>query len=550
MARAAEFFRGAERLAIIEIVRSLDEAAFAFRVAPNAAELLAQDTFRRELLLGAASALRPLLERIRGTEGGVPWEPSSPARRELADDHLAACGRFAIVERALSLQRYGLASARFLSEDHLLVEVENSEDDEQERDAGAWLGARERMQWTAGFQRVTQLKSKIANDIDRLVGVQGGWFIRYDNSYDLVQYHRNVAELSASGIAEAHAITASRPFGGRSFESWNSASVDAYGRVLGHIAFATRLKATHPHLDLRNLLTVYVRRDDLHDVWLEAGETAAGAEAVIDAMTLDADRALLAEREHELPVPYYVDFGRDFVLQPMFGGLMNAYSGVVGHLRRCYRQDWDRAVGDREGVFRNELRLLLRPQAYEVPSRGFQIRRPNGTVISDIDAVVVERQSGAVALVQLKWPDIYGRSLRERESRRKNLLAANEWVARIHDWVDGRPSRDVALALGLASGGDAKPLIIVMSRHIARFSGENGYDPRAQWVSWPEFVGLVEEDSTQPVFARLGSRKMAAAQRPKVRLASRIELEGLTVEFVQQGFAEDIPDESDGLSLP
>lgn len=81
MARAAEFFRGAERLAIIEIVRSLDEAAFAFRVAPNAAELLAQDNFRHQLLLGAASALRPLLERIRGTEGGVPWEPSSPARR-------------------------------------------------------------------------------------------------------------------------------------------------------------------------------------------------------------------------------------------------------------------------------------------------------------------------------------------------------------------------------------------------------------------------------------------------------------------------------------
>jgi hypothetical protein len=539
MARAEKFFRGAERLAIIEIVRSLDEAAFAFRVAPNAAELRIQDTFRNQLLLGAASALRPLLERIGGTDGGVPWGPSSPARRQLTDEHLAACGRFAIVERALALQRYGLATARFLSDDHLLVNVENSEDDERERDAGAWLGTRERVQWTAGFQRLTQLKSKIASDIDSLVGVENGWFIRYDNSYDLVQYHRNIAELSASGIAEAHAITASRPFGGRSFESWNGASIDAYGRVLGHMAFATRLKATHPHLDLRNLLTVYVRRDDLHDVWLEAGETAAGAEAVTDAMTLDADRALLAEREYELPVPYYVDFGRDFVLLPMFGGLMNAYSGVVEHLRRCHRQDWDRAVGDREGIFRNELRLLLRPEAYEVPIRGYRIKRPNGTVISDIDAVVVERQSGTVALVQLKWPDVYGRSLRERDSRRKNLLAASEWVALVHDWVGGRTSRDVASALGLTGAGDAKPLIIVMSRHIARFSGEDGYDSRAQWVSWPEFVGLAEEDS--PLFERLAGSKMATAQRPKIRLASCIELEGLTVEFVQQGLAEETP---------
>lgn len=549
MARAGEFFRGAERLAIIEIVRSLDEAAFAFHVAPNAAELLVQDTFRHELLLGAASALRPLLERIRGTGGGVPWGPSTAGGRQLAEEHLAACGRLAIVERTLALQRYGLATAKFLSDDHLLVEVENSEDDEQERAAGAWLGARQRLQWAAGFQRLAQMKPKIAEDIDSLVGVQDGWFIRYDNSHDLVQYHRNIAELSASGIAEAHAITASRLFGGRSFESWNRASVDAYGRCLGHIAFATRLKATHPQLDLRNLLTVYVRRDDLHDVWLEAGETAEGAGAVIDAMTLDANRALFAEREYELPVPYYVDFGRDFVLLPMFGGLMNAYSGIVEHLRRCHRQDWDRAVGDREGVFRNELGLLLRPEAYEVPMRGYAIKRPNGTVISDIDAVVVERQSGTVALVQLKWPDIYGRSLRERDSRRKNLLSANEWVARVHDWVGGRSSRDIASALGLGGGGDAEPLIVVMSRHIARFSGENGYDPRAQWISWPEFVGLAEEGSARPLFERLLSTRMATTRRSKVRLASRIDLEGLTVEFVQHGFAEETPsDGSEGFS--
>ncbi len=79
----------------------------------------------------------------------------------------------------------------------------------------------------------------------------------------------------------------------------------------------------------------------------------------------------------------------------------------------------------------------------------------------------------------------------------------------------------------------------MISRHIARFSGENGYDPRAEWVSWPELVRLAEEDSTRPLFERLASRKISVAQKPNAPLSSHIELEGLTVEFVQDGFAEE-----------
>ena len=63
-------WRGREREAVIEIVRTVDYAAFAFTQAPNRAELVATDTDRHEMLAGAATALRPFLEALRDQPGG------------------------------------------------------------------------------------------------------------------------------------------------------------------------------------------------------------------------------------------------------------------------------------------------------------------------------------------------------------------------------------------------------------------------------------------------------------------------------------------------
>jgi hypothetical protein len=115
-------------------------------------------------------------------------------------------------------------------------------------------------------------------------------------------------------------------------------------------------------------------------------------------------------------------------------------------------------------------------------------------VLTDIDAAIVDHLHGSVALVQIKWYDVSSRSLRERDSRRRNMLGAETWVDRVHGWVANRDSGAVTAALGiknLSAKSSGPPVLIVMTRHAARFSGETSTDRRSAWVSWPEFARTV-----------------------------------------------------------
>jgi hypothetical protein len=217
------------------------------------------------------------------------------------------------------------------------------------------------------------------------------------------------------------------------------------------------------------------------------------------ALTLGIDGLDDWDGAFETPTPFHVDLGRDFVLLPLFGALTNPYFALFRHLRQFYRADWDRAVDRREEVFRSDLARLFAEPRYLVPLRGFRLFRDNGSLLTDIDAVVVDRQCGSVALVQLKWHDIFGFSLSERESRRRNLAKANEWTAKVIDWVGSRSSREVLRQLGIdGAGSDRPPVLYVVARYAARFSGDDGQDARACWLGWPELQNAMADDYVAP----------------------------------------------------
>lgn len=532
MTRIRTSWRGHERVLMLELVRALDQAAFAFKMAPNRNELLKHDEFRHAILRGAAFALRPLLESLGDDPNPVPWGPTTPNLSTIADQHLGNCGYLAGLERLVALERHGLAETTFTSEDHLIVEVASADDELAELEAGAWLSNLARTRLAAAESRMAAIKHEVAIKIDSYTSVDRGWFLKYDPDWEMIEYYRNYAAILAAGTAEGRALPAGALLGGRSFENWTDTSLKSLGRMLHHIACATRMKATTPHLEMRNLLTVFARKDDVSAIWQEGGETKEWANRIIAGLTLDSEAAVAAERDYEIPVPYYIDFGRHFVLLPIFGGLLNAHAGLVSHLRRVYRTDWDRAVGTRETVFRNDLQELFSPPRYLIAERGMRLRRPNGSELTDLDAIVLDHQTGKLLLIQLKWPDIYGRSLSERNSRRINLLKANEWVSRVNEWIGVRSSRDVAAELGLRAAGPEPPTMLVIARHAVRFSGEKGYDDRAYWISWPDLMQMKsknpETDLLQLICEETTRRRQASpiiAKSPSI-----YHLKTLTVE--------------------
>src|SRR5690606_1644250 len=104
-------------------------------------------------------------------------------------------------------------------------------------------------------------------------------------------------------------------------------------------------------------------------------------------------------------------------------------------------------------------------------------------------ALILDRETGDLALVQLKWHDVFGFSLSERESRRRNIARANEWVERVSTWISNQSSQEVISALGIkANASQRPPILYVLARYSARFSGNHVHDERASWMGWPEVL--------------------------------------------------------------
>ncbi len=497
--RAASYFAGYERLAITEAFRTLDLCAFAFRMAPDREHLLKRDHARHWMLAGAAYALKPLLNGVAGAVGPMPWGPSSAPWTRVVENHLLRCGQLTWLHRLASLERYGLSQAT-IDGSRMRIEVASDELEAADRDALAWLGFR-RLD-AAGVQgeiglATGQLK-RLRKQLDRKSGTDfGGWFIRYSGHDELLERSRlRVRDLEPIWY-ETEALPDAAIIGGKTFREWKDACCAAAAAVLHHIEFSTRLKTTHPHVELRNLLTMFLRRDDLEKVWDDRGLASGDVGAVSHAMTLDSQSVDESLAHHDTPLPFYVDMGQEFVLTPSLSALLNPFVGVVRHLRSRYRGDWDRAVDSREAFFRSDLATIFSEPRYTVLSSGVLLRRADGTLLTDVDAVVQDRLSGTLAIVQLKWHDIFSRSLRERESRKRNLISANEWVERVTTWIGDRSSSDIARALNMPPTSchqNAKPVVLVVGRYATRFSGSGTCDPRGAWISWPELVRTVTSE--------------------------------------------------------
>lgn len=524
-------WQGYERELLISLVRALDVAAYNLRVAKSVSDHEAGIRLR-----GAATALRPFLEAVHGMSGPIPWRSSLPQYTPAFDNHLLACGSFAVAIRLAAMERYGIATTKLISDDRILIETIS--DDEERREVEAGHAANDRAgtamsaRWPGLAAEVPEVRRRLA----RYGRVEKGWFIAYDNDQFLVDHYRARAQIQAAGVVEAEALPATGLIGGRPFSDWSEASTTAYGAVLHHIDAAGWLRKRNPKLSMRDILTIFGRRDDIVEVLIERGDDRQRALQLMAGLTLDVEGAVSCEERHEIPLPYYIDAGENFVLLPMFGGLMNPHAGLLDHLRRNYRGDWDKIVDGREHIFREDLRQLLPEPRYKVLEKGLKLRRKDRSTLTDVDAVALDRQTGVVVFVQLKWYDVYGFSLAERESRKENLLTkGNEWVDKVHSWIDGRTCAEISQAYGWGEAANSAPQLLVMARHSSQFAGETRYDARASWTSWHTLTEEMHDPTCDGFVAAIAQSQRRKLIQDDPSGTTTIKVPGMTVEVRTAG---------------
>ena len=526
---ACEIWAGHEQEAVIAIVRALDTVAVVKLMDAHHEVPTRRDEARHYAIRGAATALRPFLEKIRDIPGGLPWGPINPDLLDFTYSYIAGCGKLVHLHRMASLKRFGLAKTN-VSDETVTIETSLGLEEFVQRYAMEALKSDQTPTPVHGKKRTRDILRRMR----AYVGSVDGWFIRYDNDMEIVHTYRHNAAEYGVDFLEGEALPDEVVIGDRSFAKWREACDQALGRILCHIDFCHHLRQKCPGIALGNVMTIFARKNDIEDVWREAGLPADQVAPTMRALTLSAVDMEAWERDFEVPCPIYIELGRDFLLLPCFGVLTNPYFALFRHLRVVHRPLWDNAVDEREKLFRRDLASIFKGPRY-VPDHGYLLKRPNKSPLTDIDAIIVDTKSGSLAFIQFKWQDVFGHSLNERDSRRKNLREqGNEWVERITSWIDGRSAAEVARKLSVKGVRSPNPpSLYVVARYMARFSGEKERDSRATWMSWFEmahlFPCLDESNPLESVSQVVADyRRQFSVAEP---LTQKFEFPDLTVEL-------------------
>jgi len=328
----------------------------------------------------------------------------------------------------------------------------------------------------------------------------------------------------------------SAEFGGVPSGAYGCSVTAFVGWALKHTAFATELYLMNPQLDIRNLLVPWSplqwkvdslsKQFDLDD---------SVARQICELFVGDRDVFNRYSKIYDSPFPIFVPAARHHVHFSVVGAQVLPYDLLRRRLFEKYPYDYSRNLNERESWFREDLRWMLPMKRIHFADNEIVIKK-DGKIVTDIDALVLVKATGTLAVFQLKWQKSYGGDLNERRNLISNLVpSANRWIQLVHNWLsENGPQALVTLAKFAGEGTEVRRVVyFVLGRHHCRFS-KSEVDDRAVWCNWAQFVRAMDTIgvTTDPILALEEYFKKNAGES-SVAVEYRVnsfQLRGFTVE--------------------
>lgn len=478
-----------------------------------------------------------------------PLTPSLKPHQEWSDSVLQICGRLGRCEHLLELCRLGLGE--LIKERTELYRFRYAEGpiglESFEREDAVWFERFVASLQQAEILELNERVTRISVLQSAMVERWGTHYIQYDACPEVDEHFEREGRLHAQRMFGHDSFPGNASFGGKPFAFYCEVLSTLIGWSLKHLGFSVELLKKYDDLDPRNIITIP------QDIDRKAQELAAALEVEVevvrqamDVTTLSLDNVnQLCAVPGNFVAPAFIQCGAERIIYPIWGYLSHPFQTMLDELKRKYRSDWDRSVDRREVHFREELYNLFKSDRFENLHKRVNLHI-DGRLVTDVDAVILDRKTGTVALFQLKWQDTFRHSLRARESRKRNIqTTGNQWVDRVSAWLSEKNLEECARSLGLRAE-DARRVqrfvLIVVGRNGVHFSGSGTLDSRAAWGNWYQILRIVVEavDPENPldeIYNQLIEKSPLKRSRPvlnetEIRVGdSRIIIEGTAIRF-------------------
>ncbi len=494
-------FSNERRLELIELARAMDYFFVGRNFYSQWAKSKEVESHSHLISFGLHKALSLSLDESTKLEG-APLFRSTQKLQNWANAVFVLCGQIGYCEHLLELYKVGLIEIEETAPNHYHVypatKVYGVESFEEEN--AIWLKGLISKRNQVIANKLKAKSKAIKRIMSKRVEKWNTHFIQYKTSPEIDAYYGLEGTMLARLMLGHDNFPPDAKFGGLEFNLYCAAVTIFVGWASKHLAFCFELLKKYPEIDPRNIFTITISLENIVG-WLSdvLQIDNAVAKQVIETVTLTTEN----KHEHcsvpgNLITPVFIEIGRDKLLRPLWGSQTEPFMFLLRELRRRYRSDWDNAVNFREKVFRDDIYMLFQSERFYKLERNAVIKN-DGAVITDIDALIFDHQTGEVGIFQLKWQDYIGNSMRERESKKGNLLkTGNQWVEKIHNWLSSADNEILSQTLGI-NKNDVKKIksfrVFMLGRNSAFFSGDWNPDTRATWGMWDQVLRIMHNFS-------------------------------------------------------
>ena len=535
-------------MALLQILRCLDSESFYNYIYQNAGQKRPDAEFyeHQSVLFGWGwGEALSLFWTPAAHASGMPKFPSVDELKNWGDSILQCSGRVRLIEQVLELERIQLGALAQSSDGSAVFDFRLNGNaigiESIERDEGNYFAERigRVFESSGAWEKLEKRRQPTMDKMQRLVGVSGEYFIKYDTTPEIDAFYSEFATLVSPTRDGWDAFPLNASFGGVPFVNYIECVRNLMAFAFKHLDYCVLLTTLNRAIKPINVVAVPCKWEHACNFMsLATGEPEGDAARLMELTALGPDNADHHFRIPAGPLAPHYRFGKDWVVRSITGTLHNPFHFVLRELKRRFPADWDKAVDSREVLFRFDMAHAFSRFKHTVfHPRGIDISTSLGK--TDIDVFAYDAVHKTAGLFQLKWQDPFCGSMRERESRKRNFLKnGNEWVGKACEWSGGREMARTLISMGLAKDiaeGIKAVKVFVVGRNFSQFSGEFETDPRAAWGNWSQVQRLLDgisvDDAPFEKLYDLLKQEIPANRAPKYLGRTELKVGGITVRI-------------------
>jgi hypothetical protein len=319
----------------------------------------------------------------------------------------------------------------------------------------------------------------------------------YRTTQEIDAYYIRLGKLRVKSMACHFLYPAQTLIGGCTVELYGNVLAVLIGMALKHLDLCRAFVVQHPAYSLRALLATPHSAAALTEALSETlGVDYVPIHLVVDAYSLSHENVSYHSSVVGTPAPPLLCLDEQHLIWSLTGLLSEPFLFLARELKRRHSYEYHTASHLREEIFRQDLYQLFSDKRFVKSAGGIELRGVQGNLATDVDALVFDRKTGALALFELKSQDLFAYSPQERIRQRDYFYSASKQVVACLQWLN---RNGVNALLARLDSKQVKRLkvqktyIFVLGRYLAHFFDGPEFDRRAAWGTWPQVLRLVHE---------------------------------------------------------